>query len=111
MKKLLFLFLTIGTLKAQTVDTTITFATAARVQPIIVKQGFPQVADTITHVGFFNYVDDLKGNCVVNYTLIATNRNAVTSSYQLKKSEYDAWDSSNVGLLAIIGNYLNLIFP
>jgi hypothetical protein len=109
MKKYLLLLLPLFG-KSQTVDTTIIFATAAKINHVYFKSGFPQKTDTLTHLGFFNYIDDLKGNCTVNYTLIAKDRNAITGSYAIKREEYDMWDSSVNGLLVILANYLNVVF-
>lgn len=96
---------------SQTVDTSITWATAAKINSIVVQKNYP-LKDTITHVGFFNYTDDLKGSCLVNYTMIAvsTKRNVIQDSYKLTDAEYNSWDSSPEGLLRIIAKYLNVTF-
>ena len=97
--------------KSQTIDTSIGWCVAAKINPFYVQKNYP-AKDTITHLGFFNYVDDLKGNCVVNYTLIAstTSRNVIQDSYKLTDGEYNSWNSSPEGLLRIIANYLSVTF-
>lgn len=96
---------------SQTIDTSINWCIASKVNTFTIQKNYPQ-KDTVTHLGFFNYVDDLKGNCTVNYTLIAasTNRNVIQDSYKLTDSNYNNWDSSPEGLLRIIATYLGVTF-
>lgn len=112
MKKLLFLALCFFAIKAQSqvIDTTITFCTAAKITPISYTTGIPIVTEKITHLGVFNYTDDLKGNCTANWTLIATNKNVITNSYTLTQEDYNEWDGYASGLLAVIGKYLKVTF-
>jgi len=102
----------LASLKAtsQTIDTTVKNCTAAKINLVIYKHDIPSVSDTLTYLGVFNYTDDLKGNCVANWVLIAKDKNILFDSYKLNESEYSAWDGSAIGLLRVIGNYLQVTF-
>ena len=96
--------------QSQTIDTSITRCIAAKITPIVYTSGIPSITDTITYVGVFDYKDDLKGNCVVNWVLLNINKNIIFNSYSLKQDEYESWSGSGAGLLTIIGNYLKVKF-
>jgi hypothetical protein len=109
------IFLSLGLLVSgfsfgQTIDTTIKSCTAAPIVNVVYSHNIPVVTDTITHLGVFNYTDDLKGNCTASWVLIATNRNILFNSYTLTSSEYTAWDGTPEGLLRIIANFLKVRF-
>jgi hypothetical protein len=112
MKKLLFIAaLLIGANSfGQTIDTTIKSCTAAKINAKVYSHDIPIVNDTLTHLGVFNYTDDLKGNCVANWVLIATDKNILWNSYKLTESEYDNWNSTPEGLLSILASHLGLTF-
>ena len=112
MKKVfLFISLFIALLSfGQTIDTTVTNCTAAKINSVVISHGFPTVSDTITHVGFFDYTDDLKGNCVVNWVVISKGVNINWNKYKLSDNQYTNWDGTATGLLSILGNYLHLTF-
>ena len=95
---------------SQKIDTTIKGCTAAPIIPFTYSIGIPSVSNTITHLGVFNYTDDLKGNCIANWALISNGVNIVLNSYTLTVEDYEKWDSSPEGLLAIIGKYLGVTF-
>jgi len=102
----------LASLKAtsQTVDTSITFCTAAKISEIYYMHSLPVKTDTLTHIGFYTYSDDTKGNCIVNWIAIANNKPVKGDSYKLSSEEYNRWDGSAVGLIAIIGAYLKITF-
>jgi hypothetical protein len=112
MKKIIIAIMLLASLKAssQKVDTTIKRCIAARIDNIIYSNGIPPNVDTIKYLGIFDYQDDLKGNCVVNWVLLNENKNIVWNNYKLTKEEYDGWDGYAVGLLSILGTYLKLKF-
>ena len=112
MKRILLAFMLFCTLKAtcQTVDTTVKSCSAAKIVSKIYSHGIPTINDTLTHIGVFNYTDDLKGNCTANWVLISNGRNIIWDSYKLTDSDYNNWDSSPEGLLRIIATYLGVTF-
>lgn len=95
---------------SQSIDTSITRCIAAKITPIYYSSGIPATVDTINYLGVFDYKDDMKGNCVVNWVLLNSNKNILFNSYSLKQDEYENWDGSAIGLLSIIGNYLKIKF-
>jgi hypothetical protein len=95
---------------SQTIDTTIKSCTAAKINSKVYSHDIPVISDTLTHLGVFNYTDDLKGNCVANWVLIATNKNILWSEYKLTDSEYTGWNGTATTLLAIIAARLGLTF-
>jgi hypothetical protein len=112
MKKTIIALCFLASFKAQSqsADTSITRCIAAKITPIYYSSGIPATVDTITYLGVFDYKDDMKGNCVANWVLLNAKQNIVFNSYTLKQDEYDNWDGSAIGLLAIIGNYLKVKF-
>lgn len=78
------------------------------IQEIQFKSGFPETIEIINTLGVFNYVDDLKGNCIINWFLGNNEKNLVWNSYTLTQEEYDSWDSSPLGLLQILAKVLNV---
>ena len=112
MKKIIIALCFLASLKAnsQTVDTTITRCVAAKINQIIYTHDIPLVRDTINYLGIFDYKDDLKGNCTANWVLLNSSQNIIWNNYTLTKKEYDNWDGSAVGLIAIIGAYLKITF-
>lgn len=101
-----------ATIKAtsQKIDTCITRCNAAKINSVYVTSGYPIITDTATHLGVFDYTDDLKGKCVANYVLLNKSKNIVVASYSLSEEEYNEWDGTAIGLLAVIGRYLKLTF-
>ena len=96
---------------SQTIDTCIKTCQAARINDVIYTSGIPAKKDTLRYVGVFNYTDDLKGNCVANWVLISKNKvNILFDSYTLTTEEYNNWDGSALGLLAVLANYLKVTF-
>lgn len=112
MKKIALGLVLLVALKAtcQTVDTTVKSCSAAKIVNKVYSHGIPTINDTLTHIGVFNYTDDLKGNCTANWVLISNGRNIIWDSYKLTDSDYNNWDSSPEGLLRIIATYLGLTF-
>jgi len=112
MKKIIIALCFLASFKAtaQKIDTSITRCNAARINNVYVSCGYPATTDTATHLGVFNYVDDLKGNCVVNYVLLNKDKNIVNNSYTLTAEQYNNWNGSVVGLLSIIGEILRVTF-
>jgi hypothetical protein len=94
----------------QTIDTTVHNCTAAKINSVVVNHGFPSVNDTLDHVGFFDYTDDFKGNCVVNWVVISKGLNISFDKYKLGEGEYNNWDGSAEGLLRVIATFLKLTF-
>lgn len=95
---------------SQTVDTSINRCIAVKITPIYYTTGIPAVTDTITHLGVFDYKDDLKGNCVANWVLLNANKNILFDSYKVSEEDYKNWDSTAAGLMKIIANYLKVKF-
>lgn len=116
MKKaiLMSLFIIIGSLvsKAQVIDTTITQWKSAKINNLLICEGFPVECDTATHLGVVNFTDDLKGKCVAYYVLFKgrNQKSLINRQYELKKDEYDNWDGSPEGLLFIIGLRIGITF-
>lgn len=112
MKKIALGLVLLVALKAscQTVDTTITNCIAAKIVNVNYKSGIPAHVDTLTHIGVFDYTDDLKGNCIANWVLISNGRNILWNNYKLTEADYNSWDSSPEGLLSIIGKFLGITF-
>ena len=112
MKRILIALCFLAAFKAQSqkVDTTIKSCIAAPIVNKVYNHDLPTVSDTLTHLGVFNYTDDLKGNCTASWVLIANGRNILFDSYKLSVSDYNNWDSSPEGLLKIIGKYLGITF-
>jgi hypothetical protein len=110
MKRIIIVALCFFALKAssQKIDTSIKFCQAAKINVINYTSGILVKTDTLTHIGVFNYTDDLKGSCVANWTLIATNRNVIFDSYTLTIEEYNNWDGSATGLLKVLAAYLKV---
>ena len=94
----------------QVVDTSIKSCIAAPIVSKVYSHDIPTINDTLTHIGVFNYTDDLKGNCVANWVLISNGKNILFDSYKISNSDYNSWDSSPEGLLRIIGKYLGITF-
>ena len=110
-KTFLFIALFISVIGyGQTIDTTLKSCTAAKINSVVVSHGFPVITDTITHVGFFDYTDDLKGNCVVNWVVMANGVNITFGKHQLPEKDYDEWDGTAEGLLVEIAEFLHLTF-
>lgn len=72
------------------------------------KSGIPQTSVLIDTLGVFNYTDDLMGNCTANWVLCNDAQNVLWDSYTLTQKEYNNWDSSPLGLLKIIADYLQV---
>ncbi len=102
----------LATLKAtsQTIDTTVKSCIAAKINTVVYKHDIPSVSDTLTHLGVFNYSDDLKGNCTANWVLIANGKNILFDYYKLTDAQYTSWDGSAAGLLRFIASYLSVTF-
>lgn len=112
MKKLIIAIMLLATIKAnsQTIDVSIKSCKAAKIETLVINNGFPVLTDTVTHLGVFNYTDDLSGNCSVNWVLLNKSKNVITGVYFIKKEEYAEWNSSSEGLLKIIAENLKLKF-
>jgi hypothetical protein len=109
---------------APTIDTTITNCTAAKIVPVAYSHGLPATVDTLTHLGVFNYTDNLTGDCRVSYSIMSissglrpvmynvmTNaKNIIYSTYKLTDVQYTAWDGTPTMLLSFLAQYLNLTF-
>lgn len=78
------------------------------IKEIEYKSGFPEVIEKINTLGVFNYIDDLKGNCVINWFLSNYDKNIVWGSYTLTDEQYTNWDSSSNHLLSIIADIYKL---
>lgn len=78
------------------------------IQPFQYKSGIPEIIQEINTLGVFNYTDDLKGNCIINWFLSNGSQNILWDNYKLTQEEYNNWDSSATALLEIIAKYLNV---
>lgn len=112
MKKIIIALCFFASFKAtsQKIDKEITRCIASKIEIIYYKHKIPEVVDTITHLGVFDYKDDLKGNCTANWVLLNEDKNVMFNTYTLKEEEYNNWDGSPEGLLRIIGDYLKVKF-
>lgn len=117
MKKLLLVIgvlFTIG-INAQTIDTTIHDCTAAKINNVYYKHGFPESVDTLTGVGVIGATQGYQGSSdtlvVVAYVLISNdNRRVLSNTYTLTSSQYTAWDGSANMLLQFVATFLKLTF-
>lgn len=113
MKKILLAICIVFTLNvsSQTIDTTVSWCTAAKVKPFIVQKNYP-LKDTITHLGYRNVNVYQADSAVVSYSLIAisTKRNVIEDYYTLTNEEYIGWDKTAETILAILGRHLNITF-
>jgi hypothetical protein len=98
--------------KSQTIDTSVHEYTAAKINNVVYKSGFPVNTDTLQWAGFTNYtVSSVQNICTVNYVLRASDgRNVISNTYTLTESEYTTWNGEDVTLLGIIGRFLGLTF-
>jgi len=117
MKKLLLGLLVLGSLSvmAQTIDTTITGCTAARINEVYFRQGFPEQKDTLSAIGITgsnqSYSSENDTLVTVSYVLIANDGRRVKSNqYTLTSAQYTAWDGSALMLLQFVAAFLKLTF-
>lgn len=91
MKKVLFFLfvLAFGTINAQTIDTTITSISAAKIQPI--KAQFTDSLQS-THLGVRIISDNLKSSATCYWVLLMSNGAvSVQGNYTITGKDYDDW--------------------
>jgi len=89
-KAIIFLFvLAFGSANAQTIDTTITTISAAKIQPI--KAQFTDSLNS-THLGVRVIADDLKSNATLYWVLLMSNGAvSIQGNYTIQGQEYTDW--------------------
>lgn len=101
--------------KAQTVDTTITGCTAAKINTVYFRHGFPESVDTLTEIGIIGSTQSYSSlndtSVIATYVLIANDgRRIKTNQYTLTSAQYNSWDGSALMLLQFVGAFLKLTF-
>ncbi len=96
-------------IKAQTIDTSFTYCTAAKINDKVLQVNYPNY-DTCTYVGVFKTTDDYKGTCVITYFFGNPKRNVKGGEYILTSTQYTAWDGTVESTLRILATYLSVTF-
>ena len=96
-------------LKAQTVDTSFNYCTAAKINDKILQVNYPN-NDTCSYLGIIKTTDDYKGTCVTSYFFGNTKRNVKSGDYTLTSEQYAAWDGTVESMLRILANFLSVTF-
>jgi hypothetical protein len=96
-------------LKAQTIDTSFNYCTAAKINDKVLQVNYPNY-DTCTYVGIIKTTDDYKGTCVTSYFFGNSKRNVKGGDYTLPATQYAAWDGTVESMLRILASYLSVTF-
>ena len=106
---IIFLLVIALNLKAQTIDTSFNYCTAAKINDKVLQVNYPSY-DTCTYLGVLKTTDDYKGTCVTTYFLGNYRRNVRGGDYILTPIQYSAWDGTVEGMLRILATYLSVTF-